>query len=76
MLSPLLEKITSEADLETGSGKAVDLVTVDIDAHQELAQQFQVRSIPMVVAFQDGKPVSQFVGAMPEGSVRNFLKTL
>jgi thioredoxin-like negative regulator of GroEL len=34
----------------------------------------QVRALPTVVAFCDGKPVKQFVGALPEGGVRKFLE--
>lgn len=40
-LSPVLEKITSDTN-ETG-GEEVDLVTVDTDAQNELAQKYQVR---------------------------------
>jgi thioredoxin 1 len=36
----------------------------------------KVNSLPTVIAFQDGVPISKFVGAMPEASVRNFLGTL
>ncbi|KAI0086389.1 thioredoxin-like protein, partial [Irpex rosettiformis] len=76
MLSPILEKVTNEANLVTGTGKKVDLVTVDIDQQVELAQEFRVRSVPMVVAFRDGAPVSQFVGSIPEPRVRDFIKQL
>ncbi|KAI0819017.1 thioredoxin [Irpex lacteus] len=76
-LSPVLERITKEEDLETGeSGSKVDLVTVDIDAQTELAQEYKVRSIPTVIAFRDGKPVNQFVGSIPEPRVRDFIKQL
>ncbi|KIP08908.1 hypothetical protein PHLGIDRAFT_68626, partial [Phlebiopsis gigantea 11061_1 CR5-6] len=77
MISPILERLTSDAEVKTGSGSALDLVTVDTDAQTSLAQEYKViSSLPTVIAFKDGKPVSQFIGAMPEGSVRNFLKTL
>ncbi|KAI0705942.1 hypothetical protein BC835DRAFT_1314314 [Cytidiella melzeri] len=76
MLSPILEKVTADESLTTGSGKKLDLVTVDIDQQTELAQEYKVRSIPMVVAFIDGKPVNQFVGSIPEPKVRDFIKGL
>jgi hypothetical protein len=44
MLSPVLEKVTAEETLVTGSGKKVDLVTVDIDQQAELAQEYKVRT--------------------------------
>lgn len=42
MLSPILEKLTADEAVKTGSGKSIDLVTVDTDAEVELAQEFQV----------------------------------
>ena len=36
----------------------------------------QVTSLPTVVAFKDGQPVSKFVVAVPEGAVRKFLGEL
>ncbi|EKM55067.1 uncharacterized protein PHACADRAFT_208594 [Phanerochaete carnosa HHB-10118-sp] len=76
MISPILKRLTDDPKVKTGSGKALDLVTVDTDKHTALAQEYQISSLPTVIAFEDGKPVSKFIGAMPEGSVRNFLGTL
>jgi hypothetical protein len=46
MISPLLEKVTSDETVKTGSGRSLDLVTVDTDAEYDLAAKYQVR-IPM-----------------------------
>ncbi|KAF7295413.1 Thioredoxin domain-containing protein [Mycena indigotica] len=77
-LSPILNKLTTERT--TGSGKPLDLITVDIDNEEAggvaLAQEYKVRAIPTVVAFQGGKPLSQFVGALNEGGVADFLNKL
>jgi putative thioredoxin len=69
-LGPLLEKVTNEA---AGS---VRLAKVDVDANPRLAQAFGVQGIPMVIAFKDGRPVSQFTGAVPEAAVRQFIGQL
>ncbi len=69
-LGPLLERVATE---EAGS---FELAKVDVDANPRLAQAFGVQSIPMVVAFKDGKPVSSFVGAVPEQAVRQFVAAL
>ncbi len=45
MLSPVLEKVTKED--KSGSGKALDLVTVDTDVEMELAKQYQVCRVPL-----------------------------
>jgi thioredoxin 1 len=34
----------------------------------------QIRALPTVIAFKDGKPTKQFSGALSEPEVRNFLK--
>jgi len=69
-LGPILEKLEREY-----AGR-FRLVKVNSDENQELAAAFNVRSIPYVVAFRDGKPVAQFVGALPEGQVRTFIEKL
>jgi len=69
-LGPILEKLEREY---AGRFK---LVKVNSDENQELAAAFNVRSIPYVVAFRSGKPVAQFVGALPEGQVRAFIEKL
>jgi len=69
-LGPILEKLEREY---AGRFK---LVKVNSDENQELAAALNVRSIPYVVAFRGGKPVAQFVGALPEGQVRAFIEKL
>ena len=69
-LGPLLEKLEQDY-----AGKW-RLVKVNVDENPELAQHFQVRSIPHVLAFADGRPVDQFVGVLPEGKLREFLDRL
>jgi putative thioredoxin len=69
-LGPLLEK------LEQAYGGRFKLVKVDTDAEQQLAQHFQIRSIPTVFAFVNGQPVDQFQGALPEGKLREFIDRL
>jgi putative thioredoxin len=54
----------------------VKLVKVNSDDNPELSQAFRVQSIPNVIAFKDGRAVSQFVGAQPESQVRTFIEKL
>ena len=69
-LGPILEKVIGETD-----GR-VELAKVDVDANPWVAQQFQVRSIPAVFAFRDGKVVDGFIGALPEPQVKEFVDRL
>jgi len=63
-LSPLLESLTAEY------GGRVLLAKVDVDANPQLAQAFQVQSIPSVFAVLKGQPIPLFQGAQPEQQVR------
>ncbi|MDH4191912.1 MAG: thioredoxin [Betaproteobacteria bacterium] len=70
VLKPILEKLASEY------GGRFKLAKVNSDENQELASMFGIRSIPDVMAFKDGKPVSHFLGALPESQVRAFIEKL
>jgi putative thioredoxin len=69
-LTPIIEKVVGEF-----KGR-VKLVKVNSDDNPELSQAFRVQSIPNVIAFKDGRAVSQFVGAQPESTVRTFIEKL
>jgi putative thioredoxin len=48
-------------------------VKINSDDEQQLSQAFGIRSIPTCVLMMDGKPVDGFMGALPEGKLREFL---
>jgi putative thioredoxin len=66
-LGPILEK------LETAYEGRFVLAKIDSDQQQELAAAFGIRSIPTCVLMMGGKPVDGFMGALPEGKLREFL---
>jgi putative thioredoxin len=51
-------------------------VKINSDDNPELSQAFNIRSIPNVIAFKDGRAVAQFMGALPEPQVREFFGQL
>lgn len=67
MLGPILEQLAAAAQ---GRWR---LVKVDVDAHPDLAQQYQVRGIPAVKLFVDGQVVDEFTGALPQGALEVWL---
>ena len=62
-LTPVLEKAVRAAK------GAIRLVKLNIDEHPQIPGQMGVQSIPAVFAFQDGRPVDGFMGALPESRV-------
>lgn len=67
VIGPLLEK------LETEYGGRFKLVKIDSDQEQQLAAAFGIRSIPTCVMLKNGQPVDGFMGALPEGKIKEFL---
>jgi thioredoxin len=60
---------------ESVSEKHPDVVfaKVDTDAEQEIARQFQVQSIPTIMAFRDGVPVFAQAGMLPPAALEALL---
>ena len=67
VIGPLLEK------LEAAYGGRFKLAKIDSDQEQQLAAAFGVRSIPTCVLLMNGQPVDGFMGAVPEGKIKEFL---
>lgn len=69
-LTPILEKAVRAAK------GAIKLVKLNIDEHPQIPGQMGVQSIPAVFAFQDGRPVDGFMGALPESRIKAFIARL
>jgi putative thioredoxin len=66
-LMPMLDRIVTEAN------GGLRLAKVNTDEQMALAGAFGIRSLPTVVLFRNGQPVDGFMGAQPEGAIRQFL---
>ena len=61
-----------EGEIAKREGK-IELAKIDVDAEQALAARYGIQSIPTVVVFRHGNPVSGFVGAHPAAAIGRFL---
>lgn len=69
-LGPILEGVVE------ATGGAVELAKVNVDENPRVAATFRVQSIPAVYALKDRQVVDQFVGALPEWAVTEFVQRL
>ena len=66
MVAPILEQIAAEReDILVGK--------VNVDEEMELAMEFRVASIPMLVVMKDGMAVEQAIGYMPKEDIEKLL---
>ena len=66
MVGPILEEIAAErADIKVGK--------INVDEQPELAAEFNVMSIPMLVVIEDGRIVRRSVGAKPKSAILELL---
>lgn len=70
VMLPTLNEVAASSDGTYHVGK------VDVDKNQTLSQKLQIRSIPTMVVFKDGKEVSRYVGIKSKGFLIDELKKL
>ena len=68
MIAPTVEELAEEYQ---GRLKVFKL---DVDENQRTAMRFNVRSIPSILFFKDGKVVDTTVGAMPKNAIEAKIK--
>lgn len=66
-LLPIMTKLVNEFK------GAFIIVKVNTDQHQQLAAQFNVRNLPTVKIFKQGRVVDEFMGVLPESEIRQFI---
>ena len=68
MIAPMLEELAGEF-----AGR-VKVAKLDVDSNPAVSQRFNVRSIPTLLFFKDGKLVDQVVGALPKPALAERFK--
>jgi thioredoxin-like negative regulator of GroEL len=67
MMAPAFEKVSQEMH-----GQA-RFVKVNTEVEQTLAARYNIRSIPTMIIFKNGKPVDQIMGKVPKGTLVDFI---
>jgi thioredoxin 1 len=65
MVAPILDQLASEYN-----GKA-KVAKLDVDTNQRTATRFNVRSIPTILFFKQGKLVDSVIGAVPRAKLES-----
>ena len=67
MMAPVLDEVAAEV-----AGKAL-VYKVDIDREIDLAQAYNIVSVPTLIVFKNGQPAQQLVGVQPKQVLVNAL---
>lgn len=68
VISPILEQLASERADELKVAK------VDVDENQQTAARFNIRAMPTLLFFKQGKVVGQIVGAVPRARIEQAIE--
>ncbi|HCB95755.1 MAG TPA: thioredoxin [Ruminococcus sp.] len=68
MLAPIIEELSDELDGE------VDFYNADSDENMELAQEYDIHSIPALLLFKNGEVVARTVGFQPKEAIKSFIE--
>lgn len=68
MISPILNEVGGEM------GDALKIVKVNVDKHNKPGKMYDVKSLPSLLLFKDGKLVDTIAGALPKESLIQWIK--
>ena len=66
-MKPMLDELAEGND-------AYKIVSIDIDEEDELAEEFEVSSIPCLVVFKGGEEVNRSVGLIPKDAIVDLVE--
>jgi thioredoxin len=68
MMSPILE------DVKNCVGENADIIKIDVDKNPQAASAYQVRSVPTLILFKNGKPLWRQSGVVPAKELERLIK--
>jgi len=69
MLGPILK------DAKATLGDDVKIVKIDVDKNQELASKYQVRGVPTMILFKNGKQLWRQSGVLQKDEIIKIIKS-
>ncbi|MGB3149424.1 MAG: thioredoxin [Maribacter sp.] len=69
MLAPILKKVKDEM------GEAVKIVKIDVDKNQSLASKYNVRGVPTMLLFKNGKQLWRQSGVVQKNDIVQVIKS-
>lgn len=70
MQAPILEEVKKRL------GDKVNIIKIDIDQNEALAQQYNVRSVPTLIIFKDGTPMWRQAGLHQADDIERALTSV
>lgn len=68
-LSPILD------ELQTEYADRMDIVKIDIEEHFQLAQKYSIQSVPTLMIFKNGTPISTIRGFVPKAKITEVMNS-
>lgn len=66
MLKPILEEVAANND-------SAKIVSINVDDEDELAEKYNVSSIPCLIVFKDGKEIKRNIGLMSKDAIEDMI---
>lgn len=67
MLSPILKEVKDQL------GEQISIIKIDVDKNQQVAAQYQVRGVPTMILFQNGKQLWRQSGVLDKNAIINVI---
>ena len=68
IMSPIVDEVSKKFKGKIKVGK------INVDENHEIAEKYNVRSIPTFILFKDGKIIDQFIGSISKEELEKKLK--
>ena len=69
MMSPILD------DVKKRVGENASIIKIDVDKNPQAAATYQVRGVPTLILFKNGKPIWRQSGVVPANELENLINT-